>query len=84
VWYWYWANTGIDQIKGEGTLMRDSHSIFEHLGTFPVKPPPKRYGITVFGIKARGTIREWVEDALATILMAVFFAALYVYVAVII
>ena len=59
-------------------------TIFEPLGRVPVRPRPRRYGVNVFGIRCEGTIREWLEDGFATVLMAVFFVALYVYAAVIV
>jgi hypothetical protein len=42
----------------------------------------RRFTVTVFGIPCSGTVREWIEDALATVLMVFTIGVIYVFMAV--
>jgi hypothetical protein len=56
-------------------------TIFEPMGRVRLHPRPKKYGVNVFGIKADGTIREWVEEIVGGSLLLLGFGVMYYIVA---
>lgn len=57
---------------------------FEYLGRVPVTERPREIRIRIFGIEGRGSLKDWVTDAIGTFGFIAFFYFAFVYISVVV